>query len=399
MPIMRKTKIIATALSLLACFLSTPVAAQKTATSAVAGCTGGDRVVVADLGFSFECSCVFRPHTAGGPTWDFRSEPRITDVGRRGPAHGLLREGDTLVAIDDKLITTREGGELFARARDGEQVVLTIRRDGHQMTVKFAAMQTCLDENQPPAPVAAYPSVPAAPALAPVPSAPALSATPAPSEPAARPPRAPRTPSLPPTYPPEPPLPTLALEFPTYPESFPLAWFGFGLSCGDCGFAPSTLKASKRVKGVGPQWKFSTPPEIYSVDASSPADAAGLRRGDILTSIDGVSLTTTQGGRKFGDVVPGQRVRLGYRRGAERHFVYLIAERRPEYTPRPDSYRLGTTAPVARSAQRLRYSGSIGGADVEVRGVGSVVVNSSGDEIIITTGDTTVRIRAGVKKQ
>jgi hypothetical protein len=45
---------------------------------------------------------------------------------------------------------------------------------------------------------------------------------------------------------------------------------------------------------------------------------------------------------------------------------------------------------------RLRYAGTVGGADVEVRGAASVVV-TEGDqpgELVITTGDAVVRIRA-----
>jgi hypothetical protein len=54
-------------------------------------------------------------------------------------------------------------------------------------------------------------------------------------------------------------------------------------------------------------------------------------------------------------------------------------------------------AVAAPDARRLRYAGSVGGSDVEVRGLGNVVVDDGGDEIVITTRDATIRIRPGGK--
>ena len=51
-------------------------------------------------------------------------------------------------------------------------------------------------------------------------------------------------------------------------------------------------------------------------------------------------------------------------------------------------------APAAPGS-RLRYAGAVGGSEVEVRGLGNVVVDDSGDEIVITTRDATIRIRPG----
>lgn len=43
--------------------------------------------------------------------------------------------------------------------------------------------------------------------------------------------------------------------------------------------------------------------------------------------------------------------------------------------------------------QRLRYSGSVGGADIEVRGPGSVSVTGDGDDLVIITGDAVIHIK------
>src|SRR5262249_36233148 len=45
------------------------------------------------------------------------------------------------------------------------------------------------------------------------------------------------------------------------------------------------------------------------------------------------------------------------------------------------------------SRERLRYAGAVGGSEVEVRGLENVVVDDTGDEIVITTRDATIRIK------
>ena len=52
-----------------------------------------------------------------------------------------------------------------------------------------------------------------------------------------------------------------------------------------------------------------------------------------------------------------------------------------------------TTASAARG-QRLRYSGSVGSADVEVRGPGSISVQGDGEDLVIVTSDAVIRIKA-----
>jgi hypothetical protein len=45
--------------------------------------------------------------------------------------------------------------------------------------------------------------------------------------------------------------------------------------------------------------------------------------------------------------------------------------------------------------QRLRYTGTVGSSEVEVRGLGTVVVTTESPtgEIVITTADATIRVR------
>jgi predicted metalloprotease with PDZ domain len=126
---------------------------------------------------------------------------------------------------------------------------------------------------------------------------------------------------------------------------------------------------------------------VVSVEPGTPAAGAGMRRGDRLTHVDGVSLTTAEGWRRFGAIQPGQRVAWTYTRDGRRLQSSMTALRRP------DAVR-ASTPPTAAEAQRLRYSGTVGGAQVEVRGA---PVNVSTDprtgETIIRSADVTVRIR------
>jgi hypothetical protein len=70
------------------------------------------------------------------------------------------------------------------------------------------------------------------------------------------------------------------------------------------------------------------PPEVESVEPGSPAEKAGLRRGDVLLSL---------GGRELSDAVialndilrPGARVPVRYKRGTETRSISVLIEPRP----------------------------------------------------------------------
>lgn len=63
-------------------------------------------------------------------------------------------------------------------------------------------------------------------------------------------------------------------------------------------------------------WEFQSEPLIRSVGADGPA-AGKLRRGDVITAVDGYLITTAEGGRRFAQVQPGVPVELTVRRGDE----------------------------------------------------------------------------------
>jgi hypothetical protein len=298
---------------------------------------------VPDLGFEEMRGSMSFSAQNGRFSADFGSEPRIGRIRADGPGAGRLREGDVLVAVDGRLITTREGGERYASIRRGERVNLTVRRDGRTHEVPVVAGERCM---RPPAPP---------PAPRPAPRPPTPPAPPVPSVPP------------PPSVPPAPPAP------PAPPQMLPGGWFGLGIHCRDCGVHGQT--------GRDPEFRFREPPTVMSVEPGTPAARAGMRRGDRLTHVDGHSLATPEGWRRFGAIRPGQEVRWSYLRDGRTHQATITALARPDASRPP-------------AGERLRYSGRVGSVQVEARGAPvTVTTDPATGETVIRSADLTVRIR------
>ena len=83
-----------------------------------------------------------------------------------------------------------------------------------------------------------------------------------------------------------------------------VGWLGIsGMECSNCTMSPDRMT-------------FSTEPRITAVSAGSPA-ANALRAGDVILSVNGSLITTTEGGSKLANLKPGQRVTLVIRRDGE----------------------------------------------------------------------------------
>ena len=89
-------------------------------------------------------------------------------------------------------------------------------------------------------------------------------------------------------------------------------------------------------------------PVIYSVDADGPAARGGVRGGDLLAQVDGVAITTIDGGRRFGAVKPGNTMRWKVFRENAPHTFTVVAGKHPD---RPRAY-----SEAARARARLRES-------------------------------------------
>jgi predicted metalloprotease with PDZ domain len=159
----------------------------------------------------------------------------------------------------------------------------------------------------------------------------------------------------------------------------PDGWFGFGIQCRNCGVHTE--------RGRAAVYRFGEAPTVVSVEPGTPAASAGMRRGDRLTHLNGISLTTPEGWRLFSAIQPGQLVAWTYTRDGRRVQSSMTALRRPDARSAP-------APPTAAQAQRLRYSGTVGGSQVEVRGAPvTVSTDPRTGETVIRSADVTVRIR------
>ena len=416
-------------------------------------CEGKDPVGY--IGISgVECNCTIGP-PGSKRTWSFRTEPKVTSLEMDAPAGRLLRTGDVITHVNGKLITTRAGAQELANVRPGEPVVLTIRRNGLTQTYAVTPAAACPTDTRL---LGIYaPDVPAGRAPAARAGAGAQGTTP-------RPPRSVPTPPPPPRAP----------RAPTPPV--PRASFGMGLSCSDC-----SIKVSE--KNNSTTMSFSQPPEVYSIERDGPADKAGIRRGDVITHVNGKSIDSPEGGNLFANAKPGQTVSFTVQRGGERKTILVPAAARATPSPQltkssesleraraslsqlqrqqaaqmrqiqeelqrsqrteqaklrelqramlnqerehlarlselaaeltrteqrmraamSDSARAACPVPwttanaSARASRTLRYTGTIGDAEIEVRGANPVSVTESGDEIEISTAGTIVKLKSSKK--
>jgi hypothetical protein len=347
------------------------------------------REIVGDLGITaVECDCTFDGRNPGARVFRFRSNLIVIGVAPSGPSAGLIFPGDTIFDIDGTPLMTREGGIGLANVRPGQRVTLGLRRAGRAMRVGVTAGS--IDANAPGAfgqytPVVPrrlngyyeYPWTPPTPPRRPLPATPAPRATtPTPPTPAW--PEFPAAPSTPraapsPWIPAVPAIPN-GVGFPEVPPSpaSPDGWFGFSLRCSECGWERTGNEST-------PRWESSVAPEIGIVAPGSPADRAGLKTGDRITHINGVSILAPEGSRRFGAVMPGQRIRLTVvRNGTPITRELTLAQRpRPSYDKRS-----------------LRYTGRLSGVAVEVWSAAGATVQREGDTMVINVGGSTVRLKA-----
>jgi hypothetical protein len=130
------------------------------------------------------------------------------------------------------------------------------------------------------------------------------------------------------------------------------------------------------------------------VAGGSPAARAGLLPGDVITHIDGVSILTPAGAKRFGGVVPGQKVKLTVRRSGRSLTREMTLVSRPEAravaAARPAR---AATPPIPVARRPLRYTGKFEGMSVEVWSSGGPTVERIGDTMVISVGGTVVKLK------
>jgi len=392
-----------------AALMAPSVAAAQVRTVGVLQCDEGE--AQGELGISgLDCrgDCTLTMNEKGEEqAWSFTVEPRINGISPGGPADGLLRVGDFLVAIDGIPITTRDGGIRYANVEPGQEVDILVRREGKLERVMIQAASIC----PPPPPRRLSP----APLLPPREALVAETVSPPP-------PRAVTVGRLAPPPPPDTLLPTRLRTLgvavsprvrvaPVRRDTLvseavdalsalprrattgllgrvsPTGRLGIGFTCTECG----TRTDEERGANV---WFFSGPLEVTTVNVGGPADRAGIQRGDLIRAIGGHAIETDEGGLAFTRLTAGERVRMTVvkRNGSEVE-VGLVPEARvrvgvgalaPVPSPAPVEEvaapplppalpaRAAVPAPTAAvsppKGMPLRYSGVIGGVEVEVRG-------------------------------
>jgi hypothetical protein len=355
-------------------------------------------IVVGSLGISdLGCDCTFTSGAYGQKrTFRFRSNPVVLGVRRDGPSYGALQRGDVIIDIDGVSLRTEEGSRRFANVRPGAETVLGIRRDRRYMRVtivptaltRYQAEQLgeysprvmrpgdTYDEDEewtapatpvtPRAPGAVRAPAPPTPSTPPYPAAAARAMVTPPPTPTAVQAEVAAVAAVPST--PAPPV------VPATPA--PRGWFGFSIRCSDCGW-------SRSGNDEYPRWGSETHPEITLVAPDGPAARAGIRSGDLITHVDGISILTPEGGRKFGALRPGQRVRLGLLRDG------AVITRELRLADRPG---------FASSNRPLRYTGRLRDVSVEVWSGAGTTAEQVGDTLIITIGNSVVRLKGVGRK-
>jgi len=105
------------------------------------------KALTGDIGIGgFQCvaaGCAVNGLHKGRYRHQFSAEPYVWDIDPDGPSAQKLQEGDRIVAIDGKLVTTPEGGEHLANLREGVAVTLRIRRASQVMETRILPVVGC----------------------------------------------------------------------------------------------------------------------------------------------------------------------------------------------------------------------------------------------------------------
>ena len=158
--------------------------------------------------------------------------------------------------------------------------------------------------------------------------------------------------------------------------------FGFALECSGC------TRDKPDESSMVPVWHYIDYPRVVAVAPGGAAERAGIREGDLIVAINGLSLLSSDGARQFSSPRMGEGVRLTVERGGKPLEVDLLPPRmarggfglRGERLPRE---------PVPRD-----YHASVGDATIDVASDEPVVATTDSLGVLtLRIGGTVVLVR------
>ncbi len=224
---------------------------------------------------AYQCaSCSFKRDRDSAAEYSFSTEPIVLEIA----PWSVLRVADVIEAVNGQPITTRAGADQFTYPRAGESII-SVRRSGSRVELRATSRPECADVSTfDPRNIDRVEVLKGAAAenlYGPRAAQGVVHIT-----------RKPRYDSLyvigaqPVSVSPE------AKGSPTDGR------YGFAISC-----LPSCTRA--RTSDGTEYYKFDGYPPIAGIRAGGPAAMMGLRVGDIVTEIDGISILTVEGALRF----------------------------------------------------------------------------------------------------
>jgi membrane-associated protease RseP (regulator of RpoE activity) len=149
--------------------------------------------------------------------------------------------------------------------------------------------------------------------------------------------------------------------------------FGFALECSGC------TRERPNDESMLPVWHYTEYPRVVAVAPGGAAERAGIRAGDVLMAVDGMSILSSDGARRFSAARLVDDVRLTLDRGGKAIDVDL--------SPRLGrGFAMRGERPLREPVPR-EYSGI----------VGDVIVDATSNEPVVATTDSsgTLTLRIG----
>ena len=140
--------------------------------------------------------------------------------------------------------------------------------------------------------------------------------------------------------------------------------FGFALECSGC------TRDRPEGESMLPVWHYTDYPRVVAVAPGGAAERAGIREGDVLMSVDGMSILSSDGARRFSSARVADNIRLTLDRGGKSFDA--------ELSPRLGRGGFGRGDRPTREPVPREYSGR----------VGDVTVDATGNEPVVATTDS-----------